>query len=106
MVATAIRFTDSYGLEKGIGIFRRYGDAVPTGEPDTYYVSDRMVELLERELIPFERVDPEKYGLMRVTEEMFESLRKAVEDSHQGKLIRVKDPKSLDDIIKAGRDLD
>jgi hypothetical protein len=100
-MAAIIRFTDSAGLEEGIKIFRRFGDAVPAGMPDTYYVSDHIVALLKSHHVLFEQIEPDHYGLLRVTEAMFDDLRKAVAESHQGNLIRVSDPQSLDDIIHA-----
>jgi len=100
-MAATIRFKDGRGLEEGVRIFRQHGDTVPTGNPDTYYVSDRILELLRSERVDFEILKPEEYGLMQVTEEMFAELRQAVEESHQGKHILVKDPKDLDAIIDA-----
>jgi hypothetical protein len=103
-MAATIRFTDGKALAEGIMLFLRHGDAVPAGEPETYYVADRIVELLEREHVPFEAIEPEKHGLMRVTEAMFEDLRKATTEANHGKFLRVVDPKSLDDIVNAGEE--
>jgi len=101
-MAATIRFTDGQALAEGMTLFLRHGDAVPAGESETYYVADRIVELLEREHVPFETIEPEKHGLMRVTEAMFEDLRKATTEANHGQVLRVVDPKSLDDIINAG----
>ena len=103
-MAATIRFTDGKALAEGMTLFLRHGDAVPAGEPDTYCVAERIVELLEREHVPFETLEPEKHGLMRVTEAMFDDLRKATTEANHGKFLRVIDPKSLDDIVNAGEE--
>ena len=103
-MAATIRFIDGKAFAKGMMLFLRHGDAVPAGEPETYYVADRIVELLEREHVPFKTIEPEQHGLMRVTEAMFEDLRQATTEANNGKFLRVVDPKSLDDIVNAGED--
>ena len=105
MTAT-IRFTDARALKEAMTLFLRHGDVVPTGEPETYYVTDRMVELLAHDHIPFDTIEPEQYGLLRITEAMFEDLRQATAEANQGKFLRVVNPKSLDDIIIAGKEQD
>lgn len=103
-MAATIRFTDARALNEGITLFLRHGDAVPTGEPETYYVADRMVELLARECVAFETIEPEQYGLLRVTEAMFVDLRKATAEANRGQCLRVVDPRSLDEIVSAGEE--
>jgi hypothetical protein len=105
-MAATIRFTDAQALKEGMALFLRHGDAVPTGEPETYYVTDRIVELLAHEHIPFEAIEPEQYGLLRVTEAMFADLRQATAQANQGKVLQVIDPKSLEDIVSAGEEQD
>ena len=100
-MAATIRFLNGEALEKGIPVLRLHGEAVPTGQPDLYYVSDHMLRLLKQGQIRFEQVDPEHYGLMQVSEKMFTSLRKSVNESRKGKVIRVENPRCLDDIISA-----
>ena len=102
-MAATIRFLDGQGFEEGIRIFRRYGEAVPTEQPDTYYVSDSLLERLKGARVAFAALDPVQYHLIPVTEEMFAEIRKSLAELHAGKLIAVEDPQSLDDVIDAGR---
>lgn len=102
-MATTIRFLDGQGFEEGIRIFRRYGEAVPTEQPDTYHVSDSLLERLKGASVAFEAMDPVRYHLIPVTEEMFAEIRKSLAELHAGTLISVEDPQSLDDVIKAGQ---
>jgi hypothetical protein len=103
-MATVIRFTDSHSLERGLGIFRRHGDAVPASHPDMFYVSDRIVALLKRKRIPFESIEPAQYGLMQVTEDMFASLRQAAQESRQGHLTTIRGPLSVKKLAKIARE--
>ena len=94
-----IRFVDGSGLAKGISIFRQYGDAIPDGEPDTYIVSDKIVQLLEKRHIHFERVETTK----NLPETLFTDIQKSYSQLRAGTLIRVEDPTSLDDVLNAGK---
>jgi hypothetical protein len=98
-----IRFTDSVGLEGGIKIFRQQGEAVPAGEPDTYYVSERVAQLLVQHQLPFERLGEARQWN---STDRFAELRQSLTELHQGKIIYVKDPQSFDDLINAEKDQD
>jgi hypothetical protein len=100
-MAAIIQLIDNQALEKAIRVFRHYGDAVPTGEPDRFYVSDHVIKQLTHKGITFLSLSPRDHELPEITEAMFDSLRKAVRESHRKKIIRVENPKSLDDIINA-----
>ena len=102
-MAATIRFLNGQGFEEGLRIFRRYGEVVPTEQPDTYYVSDALLEHLKDARVSFELIDPARYHLIPVTEEMFVEIRRSLDELHAGKLITVEDPQSLDDIIDAGQ---
>jgi hypothetical protein len=102
-MAVTIRFLDGQSFEEGIRIFRRYGEAVPTEQPDTYYVSDSLLERLQDARVVFEAIDPVCYHLIPVTEAMFAEMRRSLDELHAGTLITVEDPQSLDDVIEAGQ---
>jgi hypothetical protein len=102
-MAATIRFLDGQGFEEGIRIFRQYGEAVPTEQPDTYYVSDALLERLKSARLVFEAIDPVPYHLIPVTEEMFADMRRSFSELHAGTLIVVEDPQSLDDVMCAGQ---
>lgn len=90
-------------LRRGYGSFDGTGRLVPTEQPDTYYVSDSLLERLKGASIAFEAIDPVRYHLVPVAEEMFAEIRKSLAELHAGTLITVEDPQSLDDVIKAGQ---
>lgn len=96
-----IRFADTEGLEKGIGIFRRYGESIPIGDADTYLVSDTIATLLKEAGISFEEV---KNGQAHLTKDVFADIRESLDELHAGNVTFVEDPQSLDDIIAAGKD--
>jgi len=98
-----IRFIDSAGLEEGIKIFRQQGEAVPASEPDTFYVSERVAKLLAHYQIPFEHLGETRQW--NATDK-FAQMHQSLKELHQGKIIYVKDPRSLDDLIKAGKEQD
>ena len=102
-MAATIRFTKAKELARGLNLFAQNGGAVSTAIADVYYVSSRTLSLLGKNKIQFVRVDPAKYGILPVTEKMFRDLRESTKQSHQGDVVTVTDPKSLDDIIEQGR---
>jgi hypothetical protein len=98
-MASTIRFLDGQAWEAAVKIFRHYGEAVSTAVPDTYYVSEGTLQRLHEAKVAFEAVDPAQYNLLGVTEEMFAEIKTSREEVQAHKVVSVRDPQSLDDIL-------
>jgi hypothetical protein len=92
-----IRFADQASAKAGIKVFKQYGEAVPTGEPGTFFVSMRLINMLKAKHIPFRKVK----GKRAPSATMFAELAQSLAQARAGKVIYVKDPQSLDDVINA-----
>lgn len=70
-------------LEAVLATFKHHVTVLPIYPHTTYYVADRVVETLEREQIPFERVTDDK--VVQFAEQMLRDVNEAFQNVREGK---------------------
>lgn len=74
-------------LEKVLGMLEHHAEVMPIVLPNTHYVDEEVVELLEREQIPFKRITDGE--IVQFAERMFNDSKRALEDIRAGRSIKV-----------------
>jgi hypothetical protein len=94
-------------LEKVLSMLEHHVEVMPVVLPDTHYVDEQVVELLEREQIPFKRITDE--NIVRFAERMLNDSKQALEDIHEGRSIEVTvtfplTPQSMRKILESAKE--
>lgn len=88
-------------LEKALKLLEQPVAMAPVNPPDTYYVAEQVVEILEREQIPFARITDEE--VVQFAERMFADTTQALEDVRRGRTVSGTLPLSIKKLTEVSR---